>query len=303
MKINSGELIKKMRKDMGISQTELAERLFLSGRQLSRIETGEVDMDIWQFASILELMGQPSDDFWLLYLETDEYDEYKTYKHIKRLLRDGRLNDVKKLLHDLEKKDLAKRPLISQFVMFVNVIVDKEMPMDQALDILYKAIQMSIPDFNENNVSEYRLTYNEIYIITGIAIRLNSMGERDRSINLTRSIIESRENSRVSEEDKADIFPALMANLSTMLGVTGKFKESLTCCNQALEICREYNNLRFIPNILYNIASCHRKMGEEEQTYKPYLVRAYHCAYAIGNNVVANIIKSDAEKNFGIALP
>ena len=53
MRINSNELIKQMRKDMRISQEEMAERLQISTRQLSRIETGEREMDLWQFISLV----------------------------------------------------------------------------------------------------------------------------------------------------------------------------------------------------------------------------------------------------------
>jgi len=92
----------------------------------------------------------------------------------------------------------------------------------------------------------------------------------------------------------------LMFNLSTMLGRSEKYKESLKYCTDALEICREYNNLRYVPWILYNMASCYRLQGEEVQIYKTHLVRAYHCAYAIGDKEATQVIKDDAEKSFGI---
>ena len=87
-----------------------------------------------------------------------------------------------------------------------------------------------------------------------------------------------------------------------MLGKANRYKESLAVCNNAIEICREYNRLRLVSIILHNMASCYRLLGEEEQIYKPHLIRAYHCAYAIGDNETANIIKKDAEKDFGIVI-
>ena len=91
-----------------------------------------------------------------------------------------------------------------------------------------------------------------------------------------------------------------MINISTMLGRIGEYKESLKYCEEAIDISTEYNNLRVVPWLLYNMASCHRMLGEEEQIYRTYLVRAYHCACAFKDFEAAQIIKIDASNDFGI---
>ena len=301
MKIN-GALVKKVRLDMGVSQEILAEQLGLSPRQIQRIEAGDTNIDMWQFISVLELLGHPTEDFWLLYLEADEYEEYRTYKYIKRLLRDRKLTEAKGILLKFEESLLSRQSFIRQFITQAKIKVDKEMPNEKAVEKLLEAMYMSKPDFDESKISEYRLTYNEISIIIEITGRLSFMDEIGRAIALIEAVIESRKSSRTSEEDRAALFPALMSNLSTMLGNVGRYKESLKVCHEAIEICREYNNLRLVPIILHNIASGHYALGEEEQIYKPYLVRAYHCAYAIGSNKTASAIKKDAEENFGVII-
>ena len=40
-----------------LNQEEMAEQLFISVRRLARIESGEAGMDVWQFITILELLG------------------------------------------------------------------------------------------------------------------------------------------------------------------------------------------------------------------------------------------------------
>jgi len=292
-----------MRKDMGISQESLAEQLHISARHMARIESGNADMDIWQFMSMLELLGQPTEDFWLLYLDTKEYEEYRTYRCIKRLLHDRNFSEVRSILPQFEDSLLSKQFFIRQFIAYVKVKVDEEMSHEQAIEGLYEAMLMSKPDFNKNRISEYRLTYNEIGILVELAGRLAAAGERDKAIALTKTMIEGRENLRASDEDKAAILPALMSNLSSMLSRAKRYKESLAFCNRALEICREYHRHRFVPGILHIIANAYKALGEEEQVYKPYLVRAYHCAYAMGYNEFALAIKKDAEEDFGIIIP
>ena len=232
VKTNS-KLIREMRTDAGISQEDLADKLHISRRHLARIEAGDADMDVWQFMSMLELLGRPSEDFWMMYLDSGEYEDYRTYRKLKRLLRDDRFTEVREMLPAFEKGSLAKQPFIKQFVASTKITSNPDMPNKQALDGLYEAIGMSIKDFDETKVSKYRLTHNEVHIIACIAIRLFEMGETDRAIDLQKAMIEGRASMRTTEEDKAALLPALFYSLSTMLGRVKKYKESLEACKEA----------------------------------------------------------------------
>jgi len=302
MKVNCGSMIKQIRADMDLTQEQLAVRLFTDARQVRRLENGEVDMEIWQFISMLELLGCPAEDFWLLYLDSKEFDGYRTFRHVKRLLSERKFDEVKSELPKLEKGKLSEQPFIKQFVARAKIKIDETITDDEAIKKLYSVMKMSNPKYEESKISEYRLTYNEINIIIDLAGRLSKIGERDRAIALQMAVIDNRKKSRTTEEDRAALFPVIMSNLSTVFGHAGRYKESLKICNEAIEICREYNNLRFVPKILYNMAYGHFYLGEEEQIIKPIVVRAYHCAYAIGDTKAANTIKKDAEKNLGITI-
>jgi transcriptional regulator with XRE-family HTH domain len=303
MKINSAEIIKTLRKEMGLSQEELAEQLFISVRQLARIECGEANMDIWQFISTLELMGHPTEDYWLLYLNSDEYGSYRDYKRLKRLLNNDDLSEAKEVLNAIEKGPLIKQPIIKQFVSYVNTMIGKTIPSDEIKNDLLTALRLSKPNFDENMIAEYRMTYNEISIVLCIAECLVFTGEHDKGICMVRSMIKSRETARVSEEDKAVLFPALYFTLSRMLKQSGKYREALRACDDAVDICREFNNLKNIPAMLFHMADCYHKLGEEEHIYKTHLVRAYHAAYAMGRVKDAATIKEDALKYFQVSLP
>jgi len=300
MKIKSGELVKSMRKEMGLSQEDMAAKLHVSTRQFSRIETDEADLDVWQFVSFFELLGRPTEDIWLLYLDSGEYDEYQAYRNVKRLMWAKRIPEAKEALQKLEEMGLSKRPMIGQFITYAKASTNKDAPPEQILEELKAAIHMSIPKFDEGTIAEYRLTYNEVNILCLMATNLRKLGETERAISINEAIIKNRENIRASEEDKAKLLPAIMFNMSNLLGQSGKHKEALKYCNTALDISREYNNLLSVPGILYNTACSLKLLGEEERVYKPHLQRAYHCAYAIGDTENANIIKNDAEKYFGI---
>jgi len=300
MKIKSGELLKKLRAEMGLSQEDMAEKAHISERQLRRYEANEVEMDVWLFMQLFELLGLPTEDFWLLYLDTKDFESYRAYRHLKRLVRDKKYAEIRNILPAFEEQEIASQPLVRQFIAAVKIKIDTEIKNEDAVEKLLEAIRMSNPKFDESKVSEYRLTYNEISIIVSLAGKLFNMKEIDRAISITQETIAGRENFRTSEEDVAILFPPLMSSLSTMLGSVGRYKECLAVCDRTMEICRDYSKFRYIPVILHNKASCHMHLGEEEAIYKPHLLRAYHSAYAMGLTKTAQTIKKCAERDFGI---
>jgi len=303
MKTNSADIIKSMRKEMGLSQEDMAEQLFISVRQLARIEAGEAGMDVWQFVTTLELLGSPTEDFWLLYLDSGEYASYRDYKRLKRLLDDGDIAGVNDIVAKLEKGALIKQPVVKQFVEYLKTVIKKNIHPVEKVDALYKVMAMSKPHFEEDKISEYRMTYNEITIALGMTEYLTFLGEHDRAISIIQSMINSRESARASEEDKALLFPSLFFSLSRALKKAGKYKEALKASSSAIETCREYNNLKWIPEMLFFMADCYHKLGEEEHIYKTQLVRAYHVAYGIGRNDAAATIKKDAMEQYGVIVP
>jgi transcriptional regulator with XRE-family HTH domain len=300
MKINAGTLIKKIRGDLGLNQEEMADRLFINSRQLSRIETGEAKFDIWQLMSTLETLGYPSEDFWLVYLDSDDYDGYRIYRELRAALRDDDAKKASELLGSLQQNSVSEKPIVRQIIAWVEIKLNNDLSHEDELEELYKVLRMSKKNFEESKISEYKLNYTEIRILMAIAACCVYLEDKERAINIFESLVKSREKSRTSEEDRAIFFPVLLFNLSNLYGQAERVKESLKACEQGLAISKEYNNFRFVPRLLHNMASGLRLSGEEEQIYKPLLVRAYHCAYAMGQMGIAKTIKKEAKEKFGI---
>jgi len=303
MKTNSADIIKSIRNEMGLSQEEMAAQLFISVRQLSRIESGEAGIDVWQFITMMELLGAPSEDFWLLYLDSGEYTAYRDFKRLRRLVFYDDPSGGKELIDAMENSLIIRQPLVKQYVSHWRTYKDATLSFDDKLAALLDDMRISKPYFDERKVSEYRMTSIEISIALCMAECLEAMGEYDRAITMLQGIIENRESARASEEDKANIITSLYFVLSRILKTAGKYKDALKACDHAIEISRSYNNFRHIPQMLFCLADCYYKLGEEEQIYKTHLLRAYHSAYAIGRNELAATIKEDSLKNYGVVVP
>jgi len=300
MKIDCSKILKHWREERGLNQSKFAELLNCDPKRISLLETGKQKLDIWQLMEMAQPLGILTEDLWLLFLTVEEYKDYEMYRHLKRLLRDEEHKEAKQVFDKLKTGELAKNTFLRQFIAYVEIKLDFEIQPEQAIGKIYDALHVTKPDFDESKIVEYHLNYNEICLIVALGSQYSKQKKSERAIDLNKAIIDSRENIKATEDDKAMLYPSLMFNICNLLGRVERYEESLEYCRMALKVCREYNNLRLVPQILYNMATGYQLIGEEEKIYKPYLVRAYHTAYGIGALRRAAKIKKDAEVHFGI---
>jgi len=186
MELN-GNLFRKLRNEMGLTQRECAEKLFTDQRTISRIEKGETSLTIWKFVAYAELLGIPSSDFWLLYLDTKEYEGYKLYKSVKRFLDQDRIEESREMLSKLENNPITEIPLIDLSIKYMRIVADNfsEVEYDDIVldEILIKLNGLLInPIFDEASIPTSPLTHTVIKIINHIAVTI-FFKKRDKAGN------------------------------------------------------------------------------------------------------------------------
>ncbi|MCL2854520.1 MAG: helix-turn-helix domain-containing protein [Defluviitaleaceae bacterium] len=121
MKMYIGKMVKKLRSEMGMNQEELAGRLFMSNKRLSRIETDKAKVDVWQAIKILELAGQSFEDFWLMPLDSSDYDGYLIYRNLRKSLRDNNNAEAESFLEQFKKSPISKEPFAQQTIAWAEI--------------------------------------------------------------------------------------------------------------------------------------------------------------------------------------
>jgi len=308
MKINN-ELIVKLRKESNLTQKELAEKLFMSQQHLSRIEKGENDIDLWGFISIMQAVGRGGEDYWLLYLSTKEFEQYKQFVRLRHLMLTNDHKKAKTIIANLINKGITRKSsTISQYIQFSQLKIDyadKKISIPDAFEKSLALLSMSLKNFDKDKISTYRLTSNEIIIISFIAITLlRDKGEVQSSIAILRDLVDSRENFLLSAEESRFIYPPLAFSLSNFLGKAGSYEEAFKVCHQAIDICKEVNDFRLIPNLKYNLAfSGYYAKIYDEAALKELLLEAFYTAKAFGRHDLAKILAEDIKESLGIEIP
>lgn len=307
MKLRDGDFIKQMREIAEMSQEDMAEQLNLSRSQVARLESGASSIDIWQFIALTELAGVPTQDFWVLHLETKEFDDYRKFKKLKNLILADEHDEAKLALQKLKDKPNKKHKSVylRQYIALAEVMLNKTGDPKENMQKLDDIIHMTKPNFDESQADTARLTYNESSALIEKAHFLFESEKHDEAINLLKSLIKRHDTVSLNEEDKAYILPAVMSNLSTMLGRLKRYKESKEYCLQGIKVCEEFQEFRLIPVLHYNLASCLRFLKEERQVYTTHIVRAYYGARLMNQHELAEKIKAAAEnpEKFNMQLP
>ena len=302
----NGWIITQARREINMSQAKLAELLDVNQRTLARMEAGTRNITIWEYLAIMQLMGQSTENFIELILQTEEFEIYSKYKQLRkditRMVRARLIPEAKAAINELENLDMPKIVPTIQYIGRTRIFIDEDMDDEEAIERLYKLLRLTIKKYHESRISEYRLTHEEAHILNAIAVRLVNKGEEGKAISLFVGLINGKDKSLITQEDKADLYPALLVNLTNHLGRIKRYKEVIYYSEMAREMCIEHNNLSLLPYIYYNLACAHHSLGEQDIIWDTFLTRAYHGAYMVNNISAAEVIKKDAKEDFGITL-
>ena len=300
--MTKGKLLKDLRKKLNISQEKLAESMYISVRHLSRLENDQSQTNIWDFMSFMQVAGISQEDYWVLAMQTDDYEDYMLYSEAKKLLRNRNFEAVTNLITKIKSKPMVKQKFIQQFIIFIEVVSDENLDPDTSIKILLDGIKISKKDFSIDRIQDYYLNYNEINILKEMANCYEKKMDYVSAIEIYTSLMDNRKKLGILHQDKGYMLSSIMYNLSNLFGRSGKYREALKVCNEALEICEDYKVFEVVPRLLYGIANAYYYLKEDEVIYKPYIIRAYHTAMAHRDFFVANFIKNDAKEDFGIVI-
>ena len=298
------ETIKKIRRDKGLSQAEISEDLFMSQRQWSRYETGKSKINIWEFSSLMEQTGDAEADFWLLYLDTEEYEGYRLFRETRKNFDIENPEEAIALIEKLEAHPISKVKFVEKAVKHMRLKVDFYCNKNAELDyeLLLKSLEklLGVDYYGEIDIEKMKPSRNELYIIDHISTVLVQLDKAHESAGLMKKMLDNSEHFRLSQEEFEKEMPLLFSNYALILANTGNFSESIKILHHALTHAQQYESYVGLPLILCNLAVAYYEYGETEGAYRPYLVRAYYCALAMGRFEIAKMIKEEAAGRFRI---
>ena len=255
---------------------------------------------------MLDVLGIPESDYWLLYLDDEEYQEYRLYKKALKMFDEDRVEETMKILDQLVNGKLSVNPLLTKSIKHMKLTADfyfdknSEKNYDLILEKLFELLD--IPDFEIDMIPNKVFNSAELKILNHIAGVYSAKGNRKEAINIFRKIYNNLDNFKITVEDYNKIVPLILTNLSKSLLIDKKLDEAKIFAVKALRESKKNEVYWLVPTILSILAEISKMQFDNVEIYAKLLTEAYYCAKAIGRINLARHIYKRSSEYFGIDI-
>lgn len=262
--IPTGELIKRLRKESGLTQEQLAEGV-CTRLTITRIEQGKVEPNYFTKWRILQKLGKNP----ALYIADTVSDREAQILRLGDRLYDLHAKKQYDVL-EAELREVQGTELFSQGEG-LRVLLNAEgnlhlgrKEFDEAIECFTRSILLLRPDFDLNKVTEYCLSDGEMRSILNIAATHLARHDFEKSIGILRNL--KKHEQFMYAENRTDSHTLNVINynyVSCLYGLGGYF-ECLTECEKALDTAFETTDMVIFAAYLKGIALCKLQLGYDD---------------------------------------
>ena len=293
-----GYIIKNRREELQLSQEDLAEGI-CSVSTLSRIENGARMPSKNHYEMLMQRLGYSalSLDY---FTDTQAVIIHELKFKIRHAYIEKEFGQCRRLLEKLTSLTGERSTIDTQFISLYDTLLNqKSMPVEEKLERLEAALRLTCPQYGENFAPKV-LSYEEICILNNIAQSYKALLQRPRTIELLYVIKNYYDRQVCSAEEALRTQPMILYNLSSSLGLEGRYDECIAVCDEAISLARRTYRYSFYEKILYNRAwsMLRRNREGDREKAKIYLKQAYSFAYAVEDAPVMEKIRTYYQQNF-----
>ena len=299
---NIGIVIRQLREHMGLKPKEIYSGL-CSKSNYSNIENGHYKTtSYFLLQSIFQRLGHEIDLYFTALLSKEDMDDSRLYYEIQVNLAVNKYEETQALLNELKKRKFAKQDYGKQFIAMTEAMLSPGVEGDytqKMRNMLMDALQLTIPDFDENKINSYRLTTNELACISNILIYYRQTKQYDKSKILYEQIIKNLQDNCVNNRRIQDYYIMIVSNFAYHLIFTEMFADAISLLKEAEGFVVRSGRFTALSGIAYFMGLCLSNIGKLEES-KPYYAIAYYCNGLIGNANRQSEVVASAKEDVGM---
>ena len=304
--ISSGEIIRNLRSELSLNQDDFAAKINRSTRWLSRVESNAADVHIIELVDIMAKFGKSMHDVSVFVLPNKERHLFEMYTNCIKCIRMYEWDEAVTIAAHLREN--AVKPIHTSFVDFHVAYSETHQKMHlrnpqfeeyNAEDFadMHRAMSAILGDFNEEDVEDYLLTFYEAYLLCNMSYALFVMGEPERSIELAKKVVNNKSiQARKNYNGVELLYLRVVHSLLDSYVDNGMYKDALAEAVKLQQDMIDANSLRNIPNCLNLISAAYAGLGEYEDIFKAYVIRAYHWAVLRGVQMNIDFFRNKCEQ-------
>lgn len=305
-----GEYIKENRELKGMTQEQLCGGI-CTAATLSRIENGRQNPSRDTVNSLLRRLGEPTDRFFALVNKREmemeklrediQADCIQYHRSGQPEIREAALAKLSRLEQIMEKNNKVAR----QYILSAKVTLgrpDGPFSFEEKLDMLMKAIRLTIPGFNLKKIYLHRYSIVETTIINQIARAYSEAGEKRKAIDIYRQLLNFIEEHDPKFAGYATHFCLVAHDYAINLGLEKRYEEAMEIANRGWQVSVEKGTYQFLPGFLAILAECHYFTGNKEKSRELY-IQAYCIYKAFKDEANLAIMRREMKERLGMEPP
>ena len=267
---NISKIIKARRNELEISREELSYDV-CDVSTLARYERGEIVPSDAVYEVIQGKMDRNGERYILPY-DMGLFVERKYYDEVEKILHRKDYEELKSILNNLQEGlNSTKSVEKVQYLKRIETIKLEGNDINYVKD-LEKILLMSVSDYKEGKFSISRVFNDtELHILNSIAIAYWNNEKKEICLGIYERLIEYFNNA--INTLGSTIYNKIMINYSNYLGLSERYKESISIARKAILVNKNNEIQPYMYNYIFNIGWNYFYLGKEEHK-KRYLLRA-----------------------------
>ena len=276
-----GEIVHQMREEAGVGLQELSEGL-CSVATMSRIETGEREMDLLMASRIFQRLGYRIDKY-EFYATKEELKQWEDREQIEKLANEKEYDRLEQEIQEYEKNwkaEISKNKLQQQFVEYMKGILEQQkLNFKQSERFFQRAIRMTVPAW-ENKNNRGVLGEMELKILYSLGEVYECYGDTEKSEKIWDILFQN-----IAKEEKSiRIHLELHANIICRNTKEIQRKEAthiLQVVDKCLRIMQEEKCICHWAELLQIRSRCLEMLFQEKQIEKEVMLKNWRKTYYI----------------------
>lgn len=298
-----GEIIRQKRTELGLKQCQLCEGI-CEPTTMSRIESGKQMPGLNTLKNLLQRLGLSDERYYALVSKNEmQIADLQTEIVSANVFKDPQRGLPK--IAELEELADPDDHLLHQFILRSKVLLGKKengqiipYTYEEKLDMLFKAIRLTVPNFDIDAIADGLYSIDEAKVINQIALVYSNHGENQKAIHIYDQLLQYIKKHFQNILQSGGLLPLVAFNYARELDLIGRYTDAIEIAETGWKACTQYGQYRYLAPTIAIIAECNHFFGDDSKS-KEYYRQSYYIYKAVDDERGARVITAEAKKYFG----
>lgn len=298
-----GEIIRQKRTELGLKQCQLCEGI-CEPTTMSRIESGKQMPGLNTLKNLLQRLGLSDERYYALVSKNEmQIADLQTEIVSANVFKDPQRGLPK--IAELEELADPDDHLLHQFILRSKASLGKRedgqivaYSLDEKLDMLFKAIRLTVPNFDIDAIEEGLYSIDEVKVINHIATVYSDLKQHEKAIRIYDQLLQYINKHFQNILQSGGLLPLVAFNYARELDLIGRYTDAIEIAETGWKACTQYGQYRYLAPTIAIIAECNHFLGDDSKS-KEYYRQSYYIYKAVDDERGARVITAEAKKYFG----